>query len=70
MRMIAMMCGKILPNQVLISVLREWKDVENIETHLRRHPLRWLEHFKRINVERLTRTVYKKKTWEQMVKEE
>ena len=80
MRMIQMMSGKTLLDQILNSVLRGWIDVEDIEKHFKRHHVTCLGHLERMNVESSRRRVYEKikvgntkrgrlkKTWKEIVK--
>ena len=44
MRMIWMICDKMLLDKITNNVLRKWTSVEDINEHLRRHRLRWLGH--------------------------
>ena len=55
MKMVRMMCGKILLDKIAYSVLRDWNDVKNSDEHLKGHRIVWLGHLERMNVESLKR---------------
>ena len=59
MRMVRMMCGKMLRDKVPSIMLRERMGIEDIEEHLREHRLRRLGHLERMNPEDLVRRVHK-----------
>ena len=55
MEMIWIMCGKTPLDKIVVSVLKEWMDVEDINEYFREHHLVRLGHLAQINVEILMR---------------
>jgi len=79
MRLIRMMCGKTLRDEIPNDLLRDRTGVEDIEDHLRAR-LRWLGHLERMDEINLSKRVKErvpghmmrgkpKKSWDEVMKE-
>jgi len=57
MRLIRMMCGKTLRDGIPNGLLRDRKEVEDIENHLGEARLRWLGHLEGMNETNVSKRV-------------